>query len=143
MQTKTTKIHNLIAFDIGDKRVGVAATNSLVRLPQPFTTLIRDDAFWDNLEKLIAAEAIDVIVVGVPRNLSGQDTEQTEKSRQFTSELAERVKLPIIEQDEALTSHKAEAELRARGKEYEKGDIDALAAVYILEDYLLTEGAAA
>ena len=140
MQTTKT-ISTVVALDVGDKRVGVAATNTLARLPQPLTTLQNDERFWDNLQKLLSEERADILVVGIPRNLSGQDTTQTGKIRQFIVSLAERVKLPIIEQDEALTSRQAEAELRARGKDFAKGDIDALAAVYILEDYLTTEAA--
>lgn len=139
---QTTKITNVIALDYGDKRVGVAGTNTLVRLPKPLTTLANDERFWDNLQKLLQEESADVLVIGVPRNLSGQDTAQTEKVRQFITDLGERFKLPIIEQDEALTSRQAEAELRARGKDFAKGDVDALAAVYILEDYLSSENLA-
>lgn len=137
MQTQT--VTNFVALDMGDVRVGVAATNSIARLPRPVATLRNDDSFWDDLKKILAQEGADVLVVGLPRNLNGQDTAQTTKIRKLMIELGERVKLPIIEQDEALTSRKAEAELQARGKGFAKGDIDALAAVYILEDYLNSE----
>ena len=52
------------------------------------------------------------------------------------NELRERIDLPVIAQDEAATSVKATEELESRGKPYDKGAIDALAATYILEDYL-------
>jgi len=142
MQTTKT-ISTVVALDVGDKRVGVAATNTLARLPQPLTTLQNDERFWDNLQKLLSEEHADILVVGIPRNLSGQDTAQTEKIRQFVVDLAGRVKLPIVEQDEALTSRRAESELHARGKAFAKGDVDALAAVFILEDYLTTEATSA
>lgn len=132
----STTIRNIVALDVGEKRVGVAMTNSLARLPQPFTTLIRDDSFWQNLDKLVAEESISEFVVGLPRNLEGNDTSQTASTRLFVRDLEKRFGIQVQLQDEALTSVKAEKELRARGRAYAKGDIDALAATYILEDYL-------
>jgi putative holliday junction resolvase len=127
---------NLIALDVGDKKVGIARANSVARLPGPLTTLTRDDAFWPSLKKLLAEESAGVIVVGLPRSLSGNDTDQTKLTRTFVTELEGHVGLPVVMQDEALTSQKAEKELQARGKKFAKGDVDALAATFILEDYL-------
>lgn len=129
-------ILNLLSLDVGERRVGIARANSLARLPQPLTTLVRDDNFWANLEKVIKTEATDQVVVGLPRNLESQDTDQTRCTREFATEFKDRFNLPVTFQDEALTSRKAEAELKSRGKGFTKGDIDALAATYILEDYL-------
>lgn len=127
---------NLIALDVGEKRVGIAAANTVARLASPLTTLVRDDSFWPELEKLLATEQPSVILVGLPRNLNGNDTAQTAATRAFIIELGRHTAVPIKTQDEALTSRQAEAELQARGKQFSKGDIDALAATYILEDYL-------
>lgn len=137
MQTTTNTI---LALDVGERRVGVAAANSVARLSRPVTTLLRGDNFWDELQKTIANEAADTLVIGLPRNLDGDDTAQTAAIRRFVDELKGRISLPVHLQDEALTSRQAEAELKARGKAYAKGDIDALAAVYILEDYLKEVG---
>ena len=133
---QTTKIHNIIALDVGEKRVGVAMTNTLARLPRPHATLVRDERFWDELEKLIHTEEIQEIVVGLPRNLEGNETAQTVATRKFIAVLEDRFELPVQTQDEGLTSRQAEKELQNRGKGFEKADIDALAAAYILEDYL-------
>lgn len=135
---QTTEIHNIIALDVGDKRVGVAMTNTLARLPSPFTTLDRDESFWQKLELLVHENDVVRVVVGLPRNLRGDDTDQTKRTKQFISELKIRMGIDAEVQDEALTSRQAEAELRARGKQFAKGDIDSLAATYILEDYLNT-----
>ena len=137
MQTKTKP--TILALDVGHVRVGVAKAHSDFRIAQPLTTLPHDDGFWAALEALIAETETGLLVVGLPRNLSGNDTQQTVKVREFAAELEKRTHLPVELQDEALTSQKAEEELSARGKPYQKGDIDALAATYILEDYL--EGA--
>ena len=126
----------ILALDVGNRRVGVAAANALARLPRAVTTLERNADFWGKLEKLIADESADVLVVGMPRNLQGNATVQTAATREFIGELRQHFSGTIATQDEALTSRQAEAELHTRGKHYAKGDIDMLAAVYILEDYL-------
>lgn len=129
-------VSNILSLDVGNKRVGVAMTNSLARLPSPLKTIEMGANFWQELTDLIAENEIDEIAVGLPRNLSGEDTEQTLKVRKFADELKQKTGLKVTLQDEALTSVMAEKELIAKGKKYTKGDIDAMAAVYILEDYL-------
>ncbi len=134
-----TKIDTIVSLDVGEKRVGVAMANTLARLASPLTTLLRGDDFWEQLQHILQREAVTHLVVGLPRNLSGVETAQTLATRHFADELRTRFAMPVTLQDEALTSRQAESELRRRGKPYEKGDIDALAATYILEDYLRTE----
>jgi putative Holliday junction resolvase len=130
--------NSYIALDVGDVRIGVAVANAEVRFPRPLMTLLNDDNLWPNLEALLKDNDVIGIVVGLPRNLRGDATDQTRKVEAFVEILKTHTTLPISFQDEATTSVKAEAELRARGKPYEKADIDALAATYILEDYLVT-----
>ncbi|HVV67047.1 MAG TPA: Holliday junction resolvase RuvX [Candidatus Saccharimonadales bacterium] len=126
----------VIALDVGDKRVGVATASMAARLPRPLATLDRGDGFLAELQRLLEAESAGAIIVGLPRGLEGQPTEQTARTEAFITQLKEAVDMPIYTQDEALTSQKAEAELDARGTPYNRGDIDALAATYILEDFL-------
>jgi len=130
---------SFLALDVGDVRVGVALANAEVRFANPLTTLTNDDSFWVRLEELIGEHDVILIVVGLPRNLNGDATEQTRKVEAFAELLQAKINLPVRLQDEATTSVKAEAELRQRGKPYEKADIDALAATYILEDYLAND----
>jgi putative holliday junction resolvase len=131
-----TKIHNILALDVGGRRIGVAVTNSLVRLPRPLITLEHDDSLWKRISATIDEESIDMIVVGLPRSLHGNETVQTIDTRNFVEELKQKIPVPVYFQDEALTSKKAEEELKNAGKVYKKTDIDALAATYILEDFL-------
>ncbi len=130
--------NHILALDVGSKRIGLALASGIARLARPLTTLDADGDVIDQLARIITDEKVEQLVVGLPRNLDGQETAQTASVRSFTSQL-EQFKLPIHLQDEALTSHKAEAELAARGKAYNKADVDALAATYILEDYLATD----
>ena len=127
---------SVLALDVGEKRVGVAIANQEIRLARPLITLLHDAHFWDKLAALIEEYNVVAIAVGLPRGLDGQETAQTRYTASFISELRGRFDGPVQAQDEATTSVKAEVELRARGKPYEKSDIDALAATYILEDYL-------
>ena len=133
---KTNSLVTLLAFDVGDKRIGVAKANSIARMASPLITIQNDQDVFATISNIISSEGADIIVVGLPRNLSGDDTAQTRSAREFAANLAKHTKMKVRMQDEALTSHKAEAELRSNGKQYEKGHIDALAATYILEDYL-------
>lgn len=128
---------SVLALDVGNSRVGVARASSIARLPEPLTTLVNDDTIFEKIQLLVEEHAAKVVVVGLPRNLSGEDTDQTRIVRQFASKLTGA---SIVFQDEALTSKKAEAELAKRGGSFAKGDVDALAATYILEDYLLGGG---
>jgi putative Holliday junction resolvase len=127
----------VLALDVGNKRVGVAMASLMVRLPRPLLTLDRDNSLFAELIEVINREDVGAIVVGWPRGLDGQDTGQTRATQSFIDELRQQITgLPIYKQDEALTSKQAEEELQARGKNYNKGDIDSLAASYILDDWL-------
>ncbi len=138
----TPVISNILSLDVGERRIGVAAANTIARLPRPVATVFNDEHLWENLENIIKTEQIDQIVVGLPRNMSGELTAQSQSIRLFMAEFSRHFTLPVTEQDETLTSRQAEAELEARGRHFSKADIDALAAVYILEDYLQTKGQA-
>jgi len=130
----------ILALDVGEKRIGVAVADVKLQFPKPLTTLENTDTIWQDLQKIVDEQQSGLVVVGLPRGLDGQETAQTAYARVFMQELRTNLGLPVREQDEAATSVKAEQELRGRGKPYEKGDIDALAATYILEDYLQEHG---
>ncbi len=125
-----------LALDVGDKRIGIAKANSISRLPQPFLTINVDDGIMDTINQIIKDEQINVLVLGLPRGMDGQETEQSRKTRKFYDEIKKKINIDVYLIDEAGTSLKAKAELEARGKTYQKSDIDSLAATYILEDYL-------
>lgn len=127
---------SILALDIGSKRIGVAIADSIARLPRPLTTI---DATVDPLKQiadLAAKHNASEIVAGLPRGLEGQNTTQTEFTENFVRQLKLKTGILVHLQDEAVTSAQAEEELRQSGKTYSKGDIDALAATYILEDFL-------
>ncbi len=127
-----------LGLDVGSVRVGVALARVDVRLPQPFTTLEYNPDIYDQIVVLTTEHDVAEIIVGWPRGMQGQSTDQTAFVEDFVEKLRQQTTLPIKLQDEALTSRKAEAELQARNKPYQKADVDALAATYILDDYLQT-----
>lgn len=131
-----SEITTILALDVGDRRVGLAVANSLARLPRALPTLQRDSSFWQRLKDVIINENIQQVVIGLPRSLEGQDTKQTQLTRDFVEQLKQHSATPLVFQDEALTSWQAEKELKDSKKPYTKGRVDALAATYILEDYL-------
>jgi putative Holliday junction resolvase len=105
-------------------------------LPSPLKTLERSENIFEQLKILADQQGASVIVAGLPRSLEGNETAQTAAARAFVKELKAHIVLPVYFQDEAVTSKKAEQELRDRGVTYNKGEVDALAATYILSDFL-------
>lgn len=125
---------NFLALDVGTKRIGVAVASTSLRIAVPATTVEVDGNEIDVIKKLIRRDSIDTVVIGYPRNQAGEATAQTEHAVAFAEKLKDTVRIEF--QDESLTSVMAEERLKASGKAYEKGDIDAQAAAIILQDYL-------
>jgi putative Holliday junction resolvase len=124
-----------LALDVGEKRIGIAVGDSGVRIAIPFETLEVDGSELAQIARLAINENADTIVVGYPRNQSGEPTAQTAYVEEFAKQLHDMAS-NIVFQDESLTSVLAEQRLKAQGKPYTKGDIDAHAATIILQDYL-------
>jgi putative Holliday junction resolvase len=134
-----TRPHNktILALDIGARRIGVAVASLGARLPRPLTTLNQSSDTIHQICELLEEHQAIALVCGLPRGLNGQDTAQTSAVREFVASLETKVSVPVYLMDEALTSKQAEAELKQRGATYTRGDIDALAACYILTDFLV------
>ena len=130
-----TTSKQVLALDIGERRIGVAKGDTGIRIAIPLLTLVVDGTELDRIKKLVADEKIDVLVIGYPRNQSGEATAQTQYVEAIASQL-DGVAPRLVFQDESLTSVVAEQRLKASGRPYEKGDIDAEAASLILQDYL-------
>jgi putative holliday junction resolvase len=129
---------NVIALDIGTVRIGVARANTTVRIPELLPTLANTDDFVEKLRALIDEYAVEALIVGLPRNMQGEETAQTAYVREFAATHLSPLGLPVILQDETLSSVAAEQALNASKKRHEKADIDAYAAGIIVSDYLET-----
>ncbi len=128
----------ILALDVGASRIGVARATTFAGIASPLTFLNNTDSVIDQIKQLVQNEQAVALVVGLPRGLDGQETDQTRTVQTFAATLKQNVTVPMFWQDEALTSKQAETELEAKGKPFTKGDVDALAACYILQDYLIT-----
>lgn len=124
----------ILALDYGEKRVGVAIAHVIARLPRPLTTLPNSPSLLDDIVALIAKEGVAEVTVGLPRGMDGGYTQQTRDAENFAHELTNKVPVPVTLTDETLTS--VDAERFLGGKPKSKGEIDAVAAAYILERYL-------
>jgi putative holliday junction resolvase len=125
-----------LSLDVGERRIGLARGDSVGRIAQPLRFLLVDGHEQDFLRRIIAEEGIHELVVGLPRNMAGQPTEQTAYVQNVAKTLLEPLGLPLHWQDESLTSVMAEERLLSRNKPYTKGDVDAEAASIILQDFL-------
>lgn len=116
----------LIALDLGQARTGLAISDSTQEIAFPRQVLSGD--WFPKLKELIDSEDIQGIIVGIPKNLRGEEGEQAQKTRLQIEEL-KSLKLPILEIDERFTSQLAAQ--RISGKE-----LDSESARILLETYL-------
>ena len=125
-----------LALDVGEKRIGVAVGDDAVKIAVPFDTIdVSEGDAVARIARIVVDERVDTIIVGYPRNQSGEATAQTKFAEDFAAKLTD-IAPNIVFQDESLTSVLAEQRLKAYKRPYSKGDIDAQAAAIILQDYL-------
>lgn len=135
----------VIGIDFGAKRVGLALSDPTGLLASPWQTVPGGlpAAAAGRVAALIAAlaedaDGLEAIVVGLPRRLDGSDNDQTPVARAFAAELGRLTGIPVVLQDERLTSHEADERLARTERDWRKRkkQIDAVAAAIILQDYL-------
>jgi putative Holliday junction resolvase len=129
-------VKEYIGLDVGLKHTGLARASTAARLAEPLMSVSTEDVV-KTLRSLIMENDIDSIVIGLPRNLSGDDTSQTDWVRQWVKENKPHINKPLYWQDEALTS-KVAASRQIIKKQQATADIDSLAAAIILQDFLDT-----
>ena len=126
---------NFLALDVGSRRIGLAMGDSQVKIAVPFGWLENSENIVQEITELVLRHDIDTIVVGYPRNQSGEPTKQTEFVEEFVKQFEDiELDTEIVFQDESLTS--VQAEQRLGNKIKDKGEIDAEAASIILQDFL-------
>ncbi|MDR0957271.1 MAG: Holliday junction resolvase RuvX [Candidatus Nomurabacteria bacterium] len=130
----------VIGLDVGERRIGVARGDFGVKIASPLQPLVNDEQIFSNIAEIASKNRAETIVIGLPRNASGQETAQSEYSRDFASKLADFTEVKIVFQDESLTSIEAEKNLRRRKNFNENmlrdGTLDSEAATLILQDFL-------
>ncbi len=128
-----------IGIDLGTKRVGLALSDSLNIIASPFKTLafIDNDDLIAKLSNIIINNNVKTIILGLPLNMSGVDTEQTKKVRRFKDSLT-KLNIPILFEDERLSSVSAKKSLVMQNVKtgHNKAEIDKTAAAIILQQFL-------
>ncbi len=136
----------VLGIDYGARRIGLALSDSTATLASPWRLIERPPSDKETLARLLREIAqltsedagLAAVVVGWPRRLDGSATSLTAEVESLARELGQRVQVPVILQDERLTSHEAEARLAVRERDWRrrKKKIDAAAAAIVLQDYL-------
>lgn len=139
-----------MGLDVGDKTVGIAVSDELGYTAQGIMTLERVGIRKDTgkIIDMVKEYGCDTVVIGLPKNLNGSDSIQTEKVREFRTMLENKMRstgmkdIKIVWQDERLTTVMAERVLIAAdvSRSKRKKVIDKQAAVIILQSYLDSEG---
>ena len=134
------------ALDVGERRIGIAISDPSRTLARPVQSLRVGGLGVASIDELVevltelAAEddGLELVVVGLPRRLDGTPNEMTARVEIFAHTLERRIGLPVVLQDERLTSREAESRLAVREKDWRvrKERLDAAAAAIILQDYL-------
>ena len=136
----------IVGLDVGERRIGVAISDATCTLARPVGALQTTgldgnalDVVAAEIERLAAEDdGLASIVLGLPRHLDGSPNAMTPRIQKFGARLRARIDLPLMFQDERLTSREAESLLAAREKNWRarRLRLDAAAAALLLQDYL-------
>lgn len=139
-------VARVAGLDVGERRIGVAVSDATGTLARPVGVLQISGLEGDAVDRAVAEVArlaseddgLASLVVGLPRRLDGSPSDMTPRVEAFAAALRARTALPVILQDERLTSREAESRLALREKDWRarKKQLDAAAAAIILQDYL-------
>lgn len=132
----------ILAFDFGEKRIGVAVGESLLEQAHPLTVIRAhaNDERFAAIGALIAEWKPVRLVVGRPTSLAGEPHGMTARCTRFANQLHGRFALPVSFADERLSSYAADERLRESGHDAKsaKAHVDAMAAQLILQTYFET-----
>ncbi len=134
----------LLGIDYGARRIGLAISDPSGVLARPLRAIRRDEGplleqVLRAIEAMLAEEdGLGTVVIGMPRRLDGSRHDLADRVQALADALRARVRVPIVFQDERLTSHEAEARLTERHRDWRdrKARLDAAAAAIILQDYI-------
>lgn len=139
----------VVGIDAGTRRIGLAMSDATAVLASPWKAVsatgdprVDAERLAETIQLELARldESLQAIVVGHPRRLDGSPTQITGHVEALAGALRELVQVPVVLQDERLTSLEAEARLAEREKDWRtrKQKLDAAAAAVMLQDYLDT-----
>lgn len=129
-----------LGIDLGEKRIGVALSDSLKIAAQPHSTIQRSSrkADFAQFEKIVTEHNVGRLVIGLPVHLNGEEGAMAKWARDYGTALGECLKVPVVFQDESLTSEMAAGAMAEAGysRKKMKGKLDAVAAALILQSYM-------
>ncbi|MBQ7447583.1 MAG: Holliday junction resolvase RuvX [Eubacterium sp.] len=133
----------IMGLDFGSKTVGVAISDPLLLTAQSLETIYRQQEnklrrTLARIEALCAEYEVDLIVLGLPKNMDDTEGERCEKTRAFQEMIERRTGISVVFQDERLTTWEADQILIEDGIPFEerKKYVDKIAASLILQEYL-------
>ncbi len=129
----------ILGFDFGEKRIGIAFGQSITKTASPITTLKAKDGNpdWQLIEQLIKQWLPNLLIVGLPLNMDGTEQPITKKAKKFARRLQRRFQLPVEMMDERLTSKAVKWEIIDKhNKKKNLQRIDSYAACLIVESWL-------
>ena len=134
----------ILALDHGTKRVGVAVGDELKMIAQPLEYIPAEPfgGFMARLKELIREKEVELILLGMPRNMDGSYGPAALRVQEFAAVLKQTIGVPILTWDERLTSAQAQRYL-IQGKvrrEQRKQKVDQMAAAILLQSYLDSQG---
>ena len=129
-----------MGLDVGDKTIGVALSDPMFLLAQAKETIKRKKASWDiqRLLEIIDENDVNLIVVGLPKNMNNTIGPQSMKVMSFVDLLKKQTDVEIVYEDERMTTIQSESvliDMKVR-RENRKQYIDKIAATFILQTYL-------
>jgi putative Holliday junction resolvase len=143
--TETLGSVRVAALDVGTRRIGLAVSDPSGTLARPFAVItvgrLRSPVrlVAEAIARLADEEdGLREVIVGLPAHLDGTPSPQTAQVRAFAADLAGKIDVPIVFQDERLSSREAESRLAVGERDWRKRKprLDAAAAAVILQDYL-------
>lgn len=133
----------IMGLDFGSKTVGVAVSDALLLTAQGVEIIRRKEEnklrqTLARIEELIVEYEVEEIVLGLPKHMNGSEGVRVELTEEFKEKLERRTDLPVIFQDERLTTVSADRTMMEAGirRENRKDYVDMLAATFILQAYL-------
>lgn len=128
-----------LCFDFGLKRFGAAYGTELLQSARELSPILARDGIpdWDQIERLISEWKPSAIVVGLPLNMDGSESDMSARARKFGKRVHGRYHLPVHMMDERLSSYEAKsAVLDAQGStDFGEHSVDGAAACLILESW--------
>jgi putative holliday junction resolvase len=130
----------ILALDHGSKRIGVAVSDETKTIAQPLEYILTEPFadFLVRLKKILGEKEIDLILIGLPRNMDGSYGPAAQKVQTFVGVLKTAITVPIKMWDERLTSSQANKILIQGGvrRDKRKEKVDKMAAAILLQSYL-------